>query len=107
MRKAPGAAPHAAPRAADDRSVDMSEGKDPGPVPKRRQLVAAAARLSPVQEAWAAYVRHANHCHACRTPGGGPCIPAEELWRAFRRQGDVAYARLEGAQPGDGSSSAG
>jgi hypothetical protein len=61
--------------------------------------LAAASRLSPVQQAYGAYTGHAIACDACRDVDRS-CADAEALWRAYRAAGDEAYDRLaDGSAP--------
>lgn len=74
----------------------MDERRDPQPAPGRRPTVAAGIRLSPVQEAWSAYVEHSLHaCPVCRRVDGSPCEAAEDLYRTYQEQAGDAYRRLE------------
>lgn len=73
----------------------MDEPKDPAPVPGRRPPVAAGIRLSPVQEAWGAYVEHSLHlCPACRRVDGSPCEAAELLYGAFQELANAGMDRM-------------
>jgi len=72
---------------ADEGAVDVDDSRStPGPAGRTRAPIAAAgSRLSPVQEAWSAYVDHSlRRCDTCRAVDGTPCSRAEELYRAFR-----------------------
>jgi hypothetical protein len=83
--------------AADDRSVDMDEPTDPPAEPDSRPpVIAAATRLSPIQEAWGRYTGHATGCSGCRDIDRGRCLTGEELYRAYREQGERAYEQLAG-----------
>lgn len=74
----------------------MDERRDPEPTTGRRPPVAAGIRLSPVQEAWSAYVEHSLHsCPVCRRVDGSPCEEAEGLYRAYQRRADDACKRLQ------------
>lgn len=65
--------------------MNDSRGPRPGAEHTRRLIAAGAGRLTPVQEAWAAYVAHSlRRCDTCRAADGKPCDTAEELYRAFR-----------------------
>lgn len=57
-------------------------------------IPAARARLSPVQEAWGAYVDHATHCTTCRSPDDGSCVTAEALYRTYEQQGANASRKV-------------
>lgn len=84
---------------ADEGAVDVDERKgDQRDLEGGRPALVAsgASKLSPVQEAWGAYVGHATRCPDCRSLGGGPCERAEELYRAFGAAGVDAYRRLNG-----------
>ncbi|WP_409469038.1 hypothetical protein [Streptomyces sp. HC307] len=75
----------------------MDEGRDDTPSAGRRHpLASAGSRLSPLQQAWSEYVTHATHCPVCRDIDRGRCDQAEQLWHAYREQGDDAYRRLHG-----------
>jgi hypothetical protein len=75
----------------------MEERRDPDPRPDtRRRGAVTAGRLSPLQEAWGAYVEHATHCDACRSLDAGRCEPAQQLWRAYQAQGEAAYREISG-----------
>lgn len=71
----------------------MDERRDPPPAAGRPRLVAAHTGLTPPQEAWAAYTRHAIACSTCadidRT-----CTVAGELYRAWVAISRVAFRRL-------------
>jgi hypothetical protein len=85
---------------ADERSVDVDDSRDsPGAAGRGRAPIAAAgSRLSPVQEAWSAYVDHSlRRCDTCRAADGTPCDTAEELYRAYRVLSADAAARLREA----------
>ena len=61
----------------------MDERRDPPPDGQdRAPLASAASRLTPVQEAYAAYTEHAIACHECRDPGSS-CEVAGVLWRTY------------------------
>ena len=62
----------------DERKEPSSDGQDHDRAP----LATAGSRLSPVQEAYAAYTRHAIACGVCRDPDRS-CEVAGELWRAY------------------------
>ncbi|MET9150108.1 hypothetical protein ABZX82_02320 [Streptomyces griseoflavus] len=87
----------------------MGERKDPEPTAERRPtlIVAAASRLSPVQQAWKRYVDHSLYvCDTCRRVDGSPCGTAEELYRTYRAQADAAFdevARSGGSSKRDGN----
>jgi hypothetical protein len=62
-----------------------------------RVIPEGAGRLSPVQEAWAAYVYHSvRACIVCRTPDAGHCETAEELHRRYTDAADAAARELWG-----------
>lgn len=85
---------------ADERSVDVDDSRDsPGAAGRGRTPIAAAgSRLSPVQEAWSAYVDHSvRQCGTCRAVDGTPCDTAEELYRTYRALSTAAAARLREA----------
>lgn len=82
---------------ADERSVDVDDSRDhqPGREHARRLIAAGAGRLTPVQEAWSAYVAHSvRQCDTCRAVDGTPCDTAEELYRTYRDLSANAAARL-------------
>lgn len=68
---------------------DPEGGAQPAPA------LPAGTRLSPVQEAWGDYVRHATHCQICRSIDAGPCEQAEQLHRTYEEAGDNAFRRLK------------
>jgi hypothetical protein len=73
----------------------VDEPKDPEPAAERRPtlIVAAASRLSPVQQAWRRYVHHSLYeCDVCRRVDGSPCATAEELYRAYQ---EIANASMD------------
>ena len=82
----------------------MDEPTDP---PAKRQttkaarpaLIASATRLSPVQEAYGGYTRHALTCPACTDIDRGRCNAGEQLWRDYHQISDQAYQRLAGDGP--------
>lgn len=73
----------------------MDERKDPPPPEDSApRAVAAASRLSPIQQAWGDYVDHATRCPICRSVDGGRCDDAERLHHAYEAEGKTAYRRL-------------
>lgn len=76
----------------------MDERRDlPPQAQPARPPLAAASRLSPVQQAYAAYTGHAIRCDACRDVDR-TCAEAGELWKTYRSVSDDAFAQLaEGA----------
>jgi hypothetical protein len=76
----------------------MDERRDRPPRQEVREpIVAAATRLSPLQEAWARFVKHVTvTCADCHDIDRARCERAEELWRAYRAAGDGAYRQLNG-----------
>lgn len=77
----------------------MDERRDeptPAATPRRS---ASGARLSPLQEAWAAYRDHTSACDCCRMRGGGRCELAVALWRAHQELCDAAYRALAEVDP--------
>ncbi|MFG3660214.1 hypothetical protein [Streptomyces sp. NPDC047706] len=72
----------------------MDERRDPEPAAGSTQhVLAGVGQLSPVQEAWAAYVAHATHCAGCRDVDRR-CEQAEQLYRAWRELSSAALRRL-------------
>ena len=68
----------------------MDERREPPPeTTDRAPLAAGLGRLSPVQQAYAAYTRHAIQCDDCRDPGH-TCDTAEGLWRTYREVSGAA-----------------
>ncbi|MGA5767467.1 hypothetical protein ACPC36_08285 [Streptomyces pseudogriseolus] len=54
-------------------------------------------RLSPMQEAWRAYVEHTLYlCDTCRRVDGSPCSPAEDLYRTWRRVAEESMREVWG-----------
>jgi hypothetical protein len=88
---------------ADEGAVDMDERRDPyPPLQGGRPPLAAVSRLSPTQQAYAAYTGHAIHCEECRDVDR-TCPEAEELWKAYHKVSDDAYAQLaEGTRSRNG-----
>ncbi|MFI6560425.1 hypothetical protein [Streptomyces sp. NPDC050534] len=74
----------------------MTEGRDQPPEPGSHPPITGRATLSPVQEAWGAYVDHATHCSLCRSRDGGKCERAEELYGAYREADGEAFRQLHG-----------
>ena len=75
----------------------MAERRDQPPEPEtgpRLPAIPRGTRLSPVQEAWGAYVDHATHCDICRSPDAGHCETAETLHRAYEDIGNAAFRKL-------------
>lgn len=64
----------------------MDERREPPPRPTDcTPIPVGRARLSPVQEAWGAYVEHTLYrCDTCRRVDGSPCVEAERLHAAFK-----------------------
>jgi hypothetical protein len=75
----------------------MDERRDPPPADESSRPVAAGVHLSPLQEAYAAYVDHATRCDSCRSLRASECDMAGELWRAYRASGAEAFRRLREA----------
>ncbi|WP_265560993.1 hypothetical protein [Streptomyces hygroscopicus] len=74
----------------------MDEPRDqPAPAESRLHPLAAAASLTPIQQAYGRYVGHALTCDACRDIDRS-CDKAELLWRAYQAHGEQAYRRLDG-----------
>jgi hypothetical protein len=72
----------------------MDERRDQAaPAQPARPILAAASRLSPLQQAYAKYTDHAVACEACRDVDR-TCSEAETLWRAYRAIGENACDRL-------------
>jgi len=74
--------------------MDERRDEQPPPVTRPPVIASTASRLSPLQEAWSAYVGHATHCPKCRSRDAGRCDTAEQLYRAYDEQGDSATRRL-------------
>ncbi|MFF3928310.1 hypothetical protein [Streptomyces hirsutus] len=73
----------------------MDESRDPAAPPERAPAVAARTRLTPIQEAWGAYVNHSLHrCLVCRSADGSPCTTAEGLYRTYRQLTDDAHRQM-------------
>lgn len=70
---------------------DKQPGSEPGAQPP---ALAAGTNLSPVQEAWGAYVEHALHCDTCRSRDAGTCETAEQLHRAYKESSNGAFRKL-------------
>jgi hypothetical protein len=85
---------------ADEGAVDVDERRDAEPLPQDAwPPLAAASRLSPVQQAYGAYTGHAIACDACRDVDR-TCTDAEGLWKAYQAAGDAAYEQLaDGSAP--------
>jgi hypothetical protein len=79
----------------------MEERRDQQPPPVTRPPVIAstASRLSPVQEAWGAYVEHTTHCDNCRSLDGGRCAESDTLYRSYRQADSDAYRQLHHGAP--------
>lgn len=75
---------------ADEGAVDVDDGREQPPDgTDRAPLAAGVGRLSPVQQAYSAYTRHAIGCPDCRDVDH-TCEIAEALWRTYREVGDAA-----------------
>ena len=74
----------------------MDERREPPPRPTdRAPIPAGRARLSPVQEAWGAYVEHSLRlCPACRRVDGSPCADAEALYAEYQRLANAGMDRM-------------
>ncbi|MFJ3283668.1 hypothetical protein ACIPMW_00130 [Streptomyces sp. NPDC086669] len=73
----------------DERREPPPEATDRAPIPT------GIARLSPVQEAWSAYVNHSLHqCPTCRRVDGSPCEKAERLYGVYTRLANEGMDRL-------------
>ncbi|KMS78326.1 hypothetical protein ACH49_16730 [Streptomyces leeuwenhoekii] len=83
---------------ADERSVDVDEPTNPPPPTERPRVTCAGSRLSPVQEAWGAYVRHATRCSACRDVDQR-CTEGAALYQAWRELTDAAFAEIGKRRP--------
>lgn len=76
----------------------MEERRDQPPAQGTRPpVIASAARLSPLQEAWSRYVTHTTDCEHCRDVDRGRCERSETLWRAYRGHEDAAYRGIAGS----------
>lgn len=67
----------------------MAERRDREPEPEpgpHWPTLPPATRLSPVQEAWGAYVSHALECAICRSPDAGACEVAAALHQGYERE---------------------
>lgn len=72
----------------------MDERRDPQPgAQAARPPLAAATRLSPMQQAYGAYTGHAVSCPACRDVDR-TCATAEDFWKAYRQIADAACDEL-------------
>lgn len=72
----------------------MDERRDqPPPAQPARPPLAAASRLSPTQQAYAAYTGHAVACPACRDVDR-TCAEAGELWKTYRSVSNDAFDQL-------------
>lgn len=76
----------------------MDERRDPPPQPvtHRPVIPSIAGRLSPVQEAWGAYVQHGLKCGPCRSLDGGRCEEAVMLYGVWQAVDKAAHERLTG-----------
>ena len=89
---------------ADERSsADMDQPTDPAAqhqtgATTRPALIASATRLSPMQEAYGGYTRHALGCPACTDVDSGRCSEGEQLWRDYHEISDQAYRKLAGEE---------
>lgn len=66
----------------------MEERRDKQPPPEpgaQPPVLPVAGKLSPVQEAWGAYVGHALKCPICRSRDAGSCDDAEQLHRTYKQ----------------------
>jgi hypothetical protein len=74
----------------------MEERRDgpPPAVTRPPVITSGAGELSPLQQAYSAYVRHATNCDACRDLDRTACDTAGELWRAYREIGDAACRQM-------------
>lgn len=79
----------------------MADRRDPDPEPVTGPPVIAsvAGRLSPMQQAWSAYVDHGLKCPLCRSLGAGPCSEAERLHGAYQIAGEAAFEKLADETP--------
>ncbi|CAM5671555.1 hypothetical protein [Streptomyces coeruleorubidus] len=71
----------------------MDEGRDTPAATGSRPAIAAKVRLTPVQEAWGAYVQHTTRCPVCRSRDG-QCAESERLHRAWRVEDADAHRQL-------------
>lgn len=72
----------------------MDERRDPPPPAQgARPPLAAMSRLSPVQQAYAAYTGHAIACEACRDVDRA-CSTADRLWKAYQAIAHDAFDQL-------------
>jgi len=74
----------------------MEERRDgPPPAVTRPPVIASGTgKLSPLQQAYSAYVTHATNCADCRNIDHGACETAGELWRAYQAIGDDACRQM-------------
>jgi hypothetical protein len=77
----------------------MPEGREQPPTPQApARVTAGAGRLSPVQQAYAAYAGHATRCWACRSVDER-CAEGEGLHKIYRRILEDAGRQLAGGEP--------
>lgn len=75
----------------------MDERRDPEPAAESRpRALSGVGHLSPVQEAWGAYVHHSTNCPACRSIDGR-CEASDQLYRAWQERDAAAIRRLRQA----------
>jgi hypothetical protein len=74
----------------------MEERRDgpPEPVTRPPVITSGAGTLTPLQQAWSAYVTHATTCDECRDLDRSACDTAGDLWRAYQAIGDDAYRQM-------------
>ncbi|MFJ4808471.1 hypothetical protein [Streptomyces longwoodensis] len=73
----------------------MPEGREQPPTPQACARPAVGiSRLSPMQQAYAAYTEHATSCGTCRDPDAGKCETAERLWKAYHETADRAFTQF-------------
>ncbi|MFB7244675.1 hypothetical protein ACFCYX_19705 [Streptomyces populi] len=64
--------------------MDEVRDQPPPAVTRPPVIVAGAARLSPLQEAWSDYVDHTTSCADCRHIGRGRCEESDRLYREYQ-----------------------
>lgn len=77
--------------------MDERRDKQPQPEPGAQPpplIASGTSRLSPVQEAWGAYVDHSLHCDMCRSRDAGSCGEASRLHRVYEEAGGAAFKKL-------------
>lgn len=79
---------------ADEGAVDVDEPTNPHPETNRPRPIVGRGGLTPVREAYGAWVGHQLACTTCRDVDAGPCVTAGKLRARWERLAGEAVRRV-------------